>query len=222
MSFKENSYEVIRNAIPQEMVIYINSLIEMGRKLTYLSRGLDPNDENLKYMFSDEESEGIKKCFASYGSFCTETLLLFLHKKVEEVTGKELLPTYSYARQYYKGATMAWHMDRETCEYSVTICLSRPEDDLYPIWFESNDSPPKNLEIILNPGDMIVYSGIKLPHWREEYTGEVMTQAFLHYVDANGPYKNHIFDQRPYLGFPASSKVSIEEDTLPNWKKAKN
>ena len=216
MAFKEDSYEVVRNAITEELVIFINSEFELLRKLTYMTRGLHPDDEENRYTFNDTTSE---KCFGQYSPFCTETLMLFLHKKAEEVTGKNLLPAYSYARQYYKGATMGWHTDRYSCEYSITICLSRPEDLPYPIWFETKTLPKKDVEIILNPGDMIVYKGAELPHWRLEYQGERMTQAFLHYVDADGPHSNRLFDTRPYLGYPSSmQKEPVSDIQQPKWK----
>ena len=36
-------------------------------------------------------------------------------------------------------------------------------------------------------------------HWREPFT---YLQSFLHYVNANGPYKDFLYDKRPYLGMP--------------------
>jgi hypothetical protein len=47
---------------------------------------------------------------------------------------------------------------------------------------------------------MVVYKGMELLHWREEYTGIEQIQTFLHYVDQNGPHASYNFDQRKMLG----------------------
>ena len=36
---------------------------------------------------------------------------------------------------------------------------------------------------------------VKLTEDQGMYKGEGMAQVFLHYVDQNGPYKNHAYDQ---------------------------
>jgi hypothetical protein len=57
-------------------------------------------------------------------------------------------------------------------------------------------------EVILQPGDMVVYKGSEVEHWREPYTGKEQIQLFFHYVDANGPHAECKFDYRPMLGLP--------------------
>jgi hypothetical protein len=41
---------------------------------------------------------------------------------------------------------------------------------------------------------------MEVEHWRLPYDGEEQMQAFLHYVDADGPYKDWALDKRPILG----------------------
>jgi hypothetical protein len=55
-------------------------------------------------------------------------------------------------------------------------------------------------EINMQPGDAVIYLGCEIEHWREEFKGDWHAQAFLHYVDKNGPYKNFILDERQILG----------------------
>jgi len=51
-------------------------------------------------------------------------------------------------------------------------------------------------------GDILIYKGEELQHWREPYKGEFQVQAHLHYVDADDPkYAPHIFDGRPGIGY---------------------
>ena len=43
----------------------------------------------------------------------------------------------------------------------------------------------KGSKVILKPGDMLVYKGMILEHWREVFLGENCAQVFLHYNDVN-------------------------------------
>ena len=53
----------------------------------------------------------------------------------------------------------------------------------------------------MNPGDMVVYKGAELKHWREPFKGNNHAQVFLHYTkEGKQDYK---FDQRLALGLPS-------------------
>jgi len=62
----------------------------------------------------------------------------------------------------------------------------------------------KGIKVDLEPGDMLVYSGCELEHWRNEFKGEECVQVFLHYnnVETKGA-EEHMFDKRPHLGLPS-------------------
>ena len=78
-------------------------------------------------------------------------------KKIEEVTGLELCPTYSYQRIYKQGQELDRHKDRPSCEISVTMNLG---GDPWPIYLEpSGKEGQKGIKVDLKPGDMLVYSG---------------------------------------------------------------
>ena len=70
-------------------------------------------------------------------------------------------------------------------------------------------SKSKGIEVNLNPGDMLVYRGDLLEHWREEYTGNYCVQVFLHYNNKStkGAEENAL-DRRPHLGLPSRFKRS--------------
>tara|TARA_R100000329_G_C7532402_1_gene187846 strand:- start:51 stop:569 length:519 start_codon:yes stop_codon:yes gene_type:complete len=106
--------------------------------------------------------------------------------KVEAISGLKLFTTYGYWRYYVYGATLDKHTDRPACEISVTACVKKYDD--WPIIVEDNS-------IELEEGDAVLYEGHTEKHWRPGvYTGEGMAQVFLHYVNQQGPYKNHAFD----------------------------
>ena len=62
----------------------------------------------------------------------------------------------------------------------------------------------KGVKIDLKPGDMLVYSGCELEHWREKFKGKECVQVFLHYNNRKTPgAKDNMFDKRPHLGLPS-------------------
>ena len=66
----------------------------------------------------------------------------------------------------------------------------------------------KGVEIVLNPGDMLVYRGCDLEHWRDEFNSDDCTQVFLHYNDANSVNAlSNKFDGRFHLGLPSEFKT---------------
>jgi hypothetical protein len=53
-------------------------------------------------------------------------------------------------------------------------------------------------------GDMIIYQGCELEHWREKFEGENCGQVFLHYNDASKETaEENKYDERPFLGLPS-------------------
>jgi hypothetical protein len=128
-----------------------------------------------------------------------EAMLLLLHPIIEKHTGLELHPTYSYHRVYRNGDELGHHKDRNACEISVTVAFNYSYDDSkyqWPIYIDGNP-------ITMKPGDIAIYRGIELDHWREPFNypeDAWQVQAFLHYVDANGPHANLKYDERNFIG----------------------
>tara|TARA_R110000868_G_scaffold286897_1_gene547320 strand:+ start:1105 stop:1635 length:531 start_codon:yes stop_codon:yes gene_type:complete len=106
--------------------------------------------------------------------------------KVEEESSLKLFPTYSYWRYYVFGATLKKHTDRPACEISVTACIKKYDN--WPIVVEGTSFE-------LEEGDAILYAGCDQLHERPDiYKGEGMAQVFFHYVNQNGPNRNHAYD----------------------------
>ena len=117
---------------------------------------------------------------------------------MEKHTGIKLSPTYSYARIYKEGDVLARHKDRYSCEISTTMNLGGDE---WPIYLEPN------IKVTLKPGDMLMYRGCDLEHWREPFEGENCGQVFLHYNDASGKdSEKNKYDGRPMIGLPSYFK----------------
>lgn len=108
---------------------------------------------------------------------------------MNDLVGEKLYPTYSYARWYQRGAELKPHVDNESCEISVTLNLS---GDAWPIYMTASDD--SIAEIVLKPGDAVVYRGMRSKHWRNQFEGNECIQVFLHYVRIEGPNVSHAFD----------------------------
>jgi hypothetical protein len=62
----------------------------------------------------------------------------------------------------------------------------------------------KGIKVKLNPGDMLVYRGCELEHWRNKFKGKECIQVFLHYNDCKTlGSKDNMFDKRIHLGLPS-------------------
>lgn len=121
-----------------------------------------------------------------------DTLLENVWPVLENSINEELIPTYSYARLYKNGNTLKKHLDRESCEISLTLQLGRSHHYAWPIFI-------KGKRFDLEEGDGLIYKGCEVEHWRDECKGPdgyYSGQVFLHYVKANGNNKEHAGDKR--------------------------
>jgi hypothetical protein len=64
-------------------------------------------------------------------------------------------------------------------------------------------SNAKGVKVDLKPGDMLIYKGMELEHWREPFEGEDCIQVFLHYNKTSKEAELNKFDKRPHLGLPS-------------------
>ncbi len=213
MNFKKNNFCVIKKAIKTEIADFAYNYFLLKRKVatTFFQ---------LRYISTFNEEWGTwndpqaPNTYSVYGDILMETLLQKVKPIMEKETSVKLVETYSYARIYKKGDILHRHKDRFSCEISTTLNLG---GDPWPIFInpnkkeghisvEKNSVPSisKSVKIFLNPGDMLVYKGNILEHWREEFKGENCGQVFLHYnsVKTKGS-KENIYDRRPHLGLPA-------------------
>ena len=103
-----------------------------------------------------------------------------------ELINLKLLPTYAYWRYYVFGATLEKHWDRPACEISLSVCVKKY--DKWPLIVEK-----KSFE--LEEGDALLYAGTEQMHYRPGvYKGKGIAQIFLHYVNKNGSFVHHQYD----------------------------
>jgi hypothetical protein len=179
-------YRVVRQAVSPDTLDLLKNTILLTKQVKYYEKNILNDDVTA---FGDEQSP---ISFAFYSEIICDSLAVSLLPLMEETTGLELLPTYTYGRIYWPGSTLEKHTDRPSCQYSATLCID-VEGKPWPIFMAGK-------KITLQPGDLAVYKGCEVEHWREPYTGTQQMQLFLHYVDANGIYRDHKFDKKPLLG----------------------
>jgi hypothetical protein len=94
-------------------------------------------------------------------------------------------PSYSYLAAYESGSILERHVDREQCEFSVTLCIdATPEPAAQPPWPIQLDIPDGALRIWQYIGDGLLYRGRYLPHYRDMLPeGYTYSALLLHYVD---------------------------------------
>jgi hypothetical protein len=182
LEFEKKGYTIVKNVLSKEIVDLVT-----------------------QYALFDEiqdfnaDRQQVVGAHAKYADPFMESLLLKLQSVMENATGLSLYPTYSFYRVYRNGNTLAKHKDRPSCEISCTLSLNhsyKNSDYSWPIYMN-------NEAIHLEPGDIAVYKGVENEHWRDPLTFSEPVwhvQAFLHYVDQNGPYSKYKYDNRSNIG----------------------
>jgi hypothetical protein len=194
-----NKYKVVKNAITKDLANFIyNYFLIKNSAVGYMYMNKICEQSEILGNWKDPQALNTYSCYAD---FATETLLIKIKPLMEKHIDLNLVPTYSYMRLYKNGDELKRHKDRPSCEISATLNLG---GDIWPIYLESFDK--KNIKIILKQGDMLIYSGCELEHWREPFKGFVCCQVFLHYNNINSKFSDtNKFDKRPMLGLPSST-----------------
>jgi len=214
-SFKKKKYKIVRGVISKELTCFIYNYFKTKRNVTRLfldSKWISPFAEEWG-IWNDQQ---VPNTYSHYADIVMETLLVDLRKRMEQETGYKLQETYSYARIYKTGDVLKRHKDRYSCEVSTTLHLG---GDPWPIYLDPTGQTGKaGIKVDLKPGDMLLYSGCTLEHWRYVFLGKNCAQVFLHYNDRTKKNaKENLYDKRPFPGLPGwfrGLKVKkVENDT---------
>ena len=186
--FKEHGFCIVRNAISDDVRDIITQYALFDEMQNFHAEGYIP------------DAICVPNAHSKYADPAMESVLLHLQNTIQENVGFDVDPTYSYYRVYRKGDDLKPHQDRPSCEISATLCFNYDYNDKeyqWPIYMDGT-------AVVLYPGDLVIYRGCDLPHWREEFTCQSKenwhVQGFFHYVDCNGPHTAHKFDGRDTIG----------------------
>ena len=214
--FKKDKYVVIRQAISKDLAAFVANYFVIKKQVydtCRQTRFISPYEILLgEYEAADGQ---IPHTYSCYSDIAMETLMLKCQPIMEKITGLKLTPAYTFARIYKNGDVLKRHKDRFSCEISTTMNLG---GDAWPIYLDPTGAnnvvdekknlikpnAPKGIKVDLKVGDMLVYSGCELEHWRNKFKGKECIQVFLHYNNRKTPgAKDNMFDKRPHLGLPS-------------------
>ena len=175
--FKKKKYTIIRQAISKDLASFVANYFLMQKQVydtCRQARYFSPFENIIGYY--EGKNEQIPETYSQYSNIAMETLMLKCQPQMEKITELKLYPAYSYARIYKKGDELKRHKDRFSCEISTTMNLG---GDDWPIYLEPDPKKggvkpgvgyisdnTKGIKVDLKPGDMLVYSGCELEHWR--------------------------------------------------------
>ena len=231
VKFLRDRYVVLRNVIPKEIITFA---LDTWKTIEAFKPAQD--------IIFDEEKEPIPESpksshHTSRGGHTTPmgvAMHRWLHKELQKRIDMGLHQTYSYTRKYERGAYLRAHTDRPACEVSATLCLGYQSDDGKPwkIWldntknwvdigtdFNATQGIPirrrKNAICVdLEVGDLLLYQGPNVVHWRDTFIGDYSYHMFLHYtagaskleqcgnynINPHGEYSTHVQPVLQYDG----------------------
>jgi hypothetical protein len=200
----KEGYVVLKNYIPKEITVLTLDAWKTIEEAPYQEKVLQLEED----IIQDSPEDTL---FKSTGGYCTPmgvALHRWLRNELRNTIDLNLRETYSYTRKYERGAYLKAHTDRPSCEISATICLEYRTDDNTPwkIWIDNsknwvdtkdqNDIFPVTQEVSnrtrtskgmvvvsLEPGDVLLYLGPNVAHWRDKLLGDYSYQMFLHFYN---------------------------------------
>jgi hypothetical protein len=121
-----------------------------------------------------------------------EPVARFIHYQlknlINKVSPERVIPSFTYLSIYKPGSILDKHTDREQCAWNMSVSIDmQPESEIWPIYMEIAG---KAFEVRLGMGDAVLYSGTKIPHWREQLPeNQKAIICFYHFVaeDFSGP-----------------------------------
>ena len=202
--FIKNGYVVLRNFIPKEI---IDMTLDAWK---VIERDPSHNEHFFhteKDITDNSPKDSLFKSQGSYNFPPSIALHRWMRDNLDKVFDFKLVETYSFTRKYDRGAYLRAHTDRPSCEISATVCLDYHCDDGKPwsIWVQNEEDyidlgcmekafkisqglphrKRKGIQIDLEVGDVLLYQGPNIPHWRDTFLGDYSSHMFLHFINAN-------------------------------------
>jgi len=188
--FAKDGYCIIPNAVSKELCAFITHYARLKYQVS-------PN----VYRNKDDSLANIHR---EYGDPLMETLLQRLHGPVEQITNMQLWPSLSFYYTYTHGNLLKKHKDRDSCEVVACLCIGSDEQyakeqKYWPIYLGLDQG---DLPVCLHQGDIVLFKGKHLDHWREPYEGEWFISSIFAFVERDGPNAYLKYDQRANLAKP--------------------
>jgi hypothetical protein len=187
-TFRKNRYLFVKELLPSALLEYL--------KIYY------------RVLFENELFTRDSQCPTSLslgGDPGLDSVLEWVRPEIGRLVGFELAPTYSYTRRYAKGELLKRHIDRSSCEVSVTVSIKIPDRATSSVIYLK---PPnsRTKKIAMREGDGCVYAGAEIEHWRDRFRVDGYIQLFLHFISKSGPhFPDYLYDGRQFLGSARSN-----------------
>ena len=131
---------------------------------------------------------------------------------MSEIAGHPVLPSFGTFRVYQQGDLCKIHSDRKACQHSLNITLGYADDIRWGLNIGANRLAEESTgegrvldhfdgeafsTIEMTPGDAVAYQGVYYRHGRlTANPNRWSAHFFMNFVDQDGPYSAHAFDQR--------------------------
>ena len=200
--FQNNGYAHIRELVAPEIArAFVARLKEAtGGRPIPLSKP-QPFPAVLKHPAFDVPSDSFRPM---------ETFLWGLTPIMSQLVGRDVLPSYTYFRIYLKGDICRVHSDRPSSEFGLSMTLEYSDDQiwdlqlgkeridsLYPLSDDFGTMDYASIE--MGVGDAVLYQGSHYAHGRMQPNPNAWSaHLFLFFVDRNGPYSKHAFDEKQF------------------------
>jgi len=223
MSLHNKKYIIVRKILSEETVkIYYDYMINKERVCISLldTKMINPFSDDYGF-FNDRQ---VKGTYCVYGDLLFDNMLTHLKPRIEKETELELTEMYTYARNYRMRDELVRHKDRLSCEISGTVNLG---GDPWPIYIDPNpehgkfgtidgvakyiSTGDKGVEVLLEPGDCMIYLGTECEHWRNPLMDKSCSQVFLHYRETKN-ITDDGWDKRLGPGMPIFTKRGKDKD----------
>lgn len=192
--FDNQGYLVVRDLWnPEELYRKVPS---KGGQIHYWGKKLN----EFTYAGEDTQVNGATCCYnhPQYRNIYSQIRL-----KLEKIIGKKLYNTYYFDRFYFSNQKLEKHIDRPSCEISLSIHISSNSKTPWPIFVKTPNGDDASIN--LSAGDAILYKGCEVIHWRNEFDKRNILlhniipkkyyhQLFFHYVLSNGNNVHYAFD----------------------------
>jgi len=181
--FEENGYVLTNECISQDLNLYLRYCVKLHEQLFKTSVN----------MFTPCVGDYPKELPSSAFS---EVLLMVFKDLMVKITGKELQPTFSSVKIFGQDNEILPHTSNPECEYTALLTLKKDKETTWSCKLNNlvNGSSstffPDINDILILRGDEVLLSYNKLE------ASDHVTQIYLHFVDINGKYAEHAFNQQ--------------------------
>ena len=139
MDFFENGFQLVKDVISTDMCDFGYKFVrdwEVRQKvLKNVSSPIEfgvPTDD----FFGCVNDTQVPGAMCLRGTPFFDSIMVYLMPSFEKTLNRKLVPNYSFCRLYKRGQVLDPHLDRKSCEVSVTLPIGVSDDfsDIWTIW----------------------------------------------------------------------------------------